>query len=218
VAVRDYFSAADLTAVKEATREAESRTSGEFVCVIVERSDGFEDARWRAAALGSLIGGLLAAYGFYALEAWEPAFFIWPAVMPFAGMAVGWLAAIAVPPIERELAGGEALRSRVHNRAAAAFVDESVFRTRDRTGILIFVSLFERRVEILCDEGVRDKVPGEAWLGITRVLAAALGDGRGGAALTAAIKACGDVVEEAGLERREDDVNELPDEPRVGDE
>ncbi|MCZ6507564.1 MAG: TPM domain-containing protein [Acidobacteria bacterium] len=216
--VRDYFSDAELAAVREATEDAEKRTAGELVCVVVERSDHYEDARWRAATLGALAGALIAAYGFYAIEAWEPSFFVWPAVLTLVGIAAGWLVAVAVPAVERELAGAEAMRDRVHHRAATAFVSEKVFRTRDRTGLLIFLSLFERRVEILCDEGIRDKVPDEAWSKITHRLATGIDEGRAGSALVEAIEACGNLLAESGVERADDDVNELADGPRLSDE
>ncbi len=216
--VRDYFTDAELAAVREATREAESGTSGELACVVVERCDGYEGARWRAATLGAIAGALLTSYGFYALESWTPYFFVWPAVLPLLGIAAGWLVAATIPALERELAGDEAMRERVHGRAAQTFVGEEIFNTRDRTGVLIFVSLFERRVEILCDEGIRRVVPAGSWSEITSRLAAGIGGGQAGAALVEAVTACGRLLEEAGVERAEDDVNELPDEVRTPDD
>ena len=199
--VRDYFSEAELAAVREATHEAESRTAGELVCVIVERSAAYEGARWRAAALGALAGALLAAYGVYATEAWTPYLFVWPAAVPLLGMAAGWLLAVTVPALERELAGDAVMRQRVHGRAAAAFVSEEVFHTRDRTGVLVFVSLFEHRVEILCDEGIRRLVPAGSWVEISSRLAAGIGSGKAGPALVEAVRACGRLLEESGVER-----------------
>jgi putative membrane protein len=218
VSVRDYFSQADLDRVRDATRKAEGGTAGELVCVIVERSDGYEGARWRAATLGALAGGLVAAYGIYAIESWSPLAPLWPAVAPLAGAAAAWLLASAVPAIERELAGLETMRERVRQRAARAFVAEEVFATRQRTGVLIFLSLFERRVEILCDDGIRALVAPPAWSEISSRLAAGIGRGSAGAALVNAVEACGALLAEHGLERAEDDVNELADEPRLPDD
>jgi len=218
VGVRDYFSEADLAAVREATRKAEGGTSGELVCVVVERSDAYEGAHWRAATLGAMAGALLSAYGLWATEAWTPYLFVWPAALPLLGVAAGWLLAAAVPALQRELAGAEAMRRRVHGRAAAAFVSEEVFRTRGRTGVLIFLSLFERRVEILCDEGIRRAVPAGAWSEISSRLAAGMGEGRAGAALAEAVAACGRLLAEAGVAAAPDDVNELTDGLRMLDD
>ena len=218
MSVRDYFTDAELAAVTRATREADSRTAGELVCVIVDRSDSYDDARWRAATLGALLGGLVAAYGLYATEAWSASTFIWPALAPLVGAAAAWLLTVAAPAIERELVGSEAMRLRVHNRAAAAFVSEEVFETHGRTGVLVFLSLFEHRVEILCDEGIRTQVPGEAWRQITAELAEGIGRGDAGSSLVAAVEACGALLEAHGVERSEQDVNELSDAPRVLDD
>lgn len=218
MSVRDYLTDEDLEAVRAATVEAEGGTSGELVCVVVERSDDYDDARWRAATLGALAGALLAAYGFYALETWSPSFWVWPGLLPILGAAAAWVLTLTMPAIERELAGAETLRERVHAKAAAAFVSEQVFRTRGHTGLLVFVSLFERRVEILCDEGIRLRVPAHDWQGISSALAAGIGEGRAGAALVEAIAACGRLLVEHGVAPDADDENELPDEIRVGED
>lgn len=216
--VRDYFSDDDLAAVKAATAAAELDTSGELVCVVVERSDGYDDARWRAAALGALAGGLLTAYGFYALETWSPSYWIWPALLPLLGAAAAWVLTLTMPAIERELAGPETMRDRVHARAAAAFVSEEVFRTRGHTGVLVFLSLFERRVEILCDEEIRLRVPARAWQEINSRLAAGIGAGEAGAALVEAVGACGRLLADHGLAPADDDIDELSDAVRVDDD
>ncbi len=218
MSVRSYFSDTDLEAVRKATQAAERRTSGELVCVLVSKSDDYEEARWLAATLGALAGALLTAYGIFAIEFWNPNLFLWAGLVPFAGAATGWLLTTAIPFARRELAGFETLRDRVHQRATAAFVDEEVFSTRDRTGILIFVSIFERRVEVLSDEGIKKSVDEEAWREIVADLTSGLHDGRAGAALVQAVERCGALLEAHGVERRDDDANELADEPRVLDE
>ena len=86
------------------------------------------------------------------------------------GGAVGYLLAL-LPPVRRWLAGEATLDARARRRAAVAFLDQEVFRTRHRTGILLFVSLFERRVVLLADSGIHQKVEEGAWEAITRRLA-----------------------------------------------
>lgn len=217
MSVRDYFSEADLEAIRAATEAAERRTSGELVCVIVARSDTYDEVRWLAATVGAFFGILLTAYGLYAVETWTESIHVWIALVPVAVSAACWLLASAVPAIRRELAGPVTLQERVHQRAAAAFVDEEVFNTRERTGILVFVSLFERRVEILTDEGIRRQVADDAWREIVERLTAGLRDGHAREALVSAVERCADLLEAAGFERPPDDVNELPDEPRLPD-
>ena len=60
---------------------------------------------------------------------------------------------------------------------------EEVFKTRDRTGILIFLALFEHRAVILADEGIHRAVPREEWQALVDELVAGIRAGRGVAAL-----------------------------------
>jgi putative membrane protein len=100
-------------------------------------------------------------------------------------------------------------------RAAAAFLEAEVFATRDRTGVLIFLALFEHRVVVLADSGIAARVEPGAWKGISDRLAAGIREGRAAAALIEAIGACGRLLAERRVERRPDDVSELPDHLRT---
>jgi len=51
----------------------------------------------------------------------------------------------------------------VHRHAQAIFVERGVFQTRNRTGILILVSEWERRIEILADQGIHQHVGTQGW-------------------------------------------------------
>jgi len=125
------------------------------------------------------------------------------------GGALGYLLAL-LPPLRRALAGEATLDARARRRAAAAFLDQEVFRTRDRTGILLFLSLFERRVVLLADAGIHQAVKEGAWEEITRKLARGIRDGRPGPALVEAIGACGELLASHGVARQADDQDELP--------
>ena len=81
-----------------------------------------------------------------------------------AGMALTHF----VPSVKRLLAGRTLLRKRVSQRAAEAFIAEEVFDTRERTGILLFVSLFERHVLVVGDSGINTHVKQEEWDDVVR--------------------------------------------------
>ena len=95
-----------------------------------------------------------------------------------------------------------------------AFLDQEVFRTRDRTGILLFLSLFEHRVVLLADSGIHEKVEEERWEAITARVAAGIRSGKPGPALVEAIRECGALLEQHGVARRADDRDELANELR----
>ena len=115
-------------------------------------------------------------------------------------------------------AGMETLETAVHRRAAVAFLEEEVFNTRDRTGILLFVSLFEHRIEVIGDTGIDAKVEQAEWeevVGLIRdgIRSRTLADG-----MVTAIERCGDLLHRRGVDIRPDDTDELPDDVRVRDE
>ncbi len=208
-----FFSQADLDAVQAAVREAEARTSGEIVPYVVERSDEYQNAIWKGAALGALLGPMAALAIHRWSNVWGIPLGIWIALPAPVGGAIGYLLAL-LHPVRRWLAGEHTLDARARRRAAVAFLDQEIFRTRHRTGILLFVSLFERRVVLLADSGIHQKVEEGAWEAITRRLAGGIRSGRPGPALIAAIRACGELLERHGVERQADDQDELSNELR----
>jgi putative membrane protein len=107
---------------------------------------------------------------------------------------------------------------RVASRAEVAFLEAQVFATRERTGILIFISLFERGVVILGDEGINARVEQAEWDGMVAALTAGIRSGRPIEALEDAIRDCGELLASRRVERRADDVDELPNALRMADE
>ena len=93
-----------------------------------------------------------------------------------AGAIAAWLADPCAPAH-----GSGLIEETVHRRAAQASHEE-VFATRDRTGILLFVSLFEHRIEVVGDKGINDKVQQEEWGEVVDLLRAGVrrGDLAGG--------------------------------------
>ena len=215
--IRDVFSPADLDAIRDATAAAESRTSGEIVTTVVESCDSYEGALWKSAALGSILAALAAGLGDLFLERWGVAW-PWLTLPAFAGAAAGFVLPLWLPALHRALVGKRLLETRVARRAAAAFLEQEVFATRERSGVLIFVGLFEHRVELLRDRGAQEGVPADSWEDLTERLVQGIKKKAAPRALVQAIEDCGRLLELHGLVRRDDDEDELPNEPRLFDE
>jgi putative membrane protein len=207
-----WVSAAEAAAIRAAVEEAERASAAEIVPVLLESADRYPLADWKAAALGALLASAGAALVERLDPSWGPST-AWIALPAFAGAAAAALAARVLPSLRRALAGRDQLDDRVEARARELFVEHEVFRTRDRTGILVLVALFEHRVEILADTGIHAAVPHERWQEIADATARTVRDGRPGEALRGAVAACGALLAERGPRRRPDDVNELPDAP-----
>ena len=215
--ISKLFSDADFAAVRAAVTEAEQRTSGEIVPFVVPASDPYANAVWKGTAFGALLGPLLAVALHHLWDLWGTHLDLWIIVPAAAGAAVGFLLAAFVPAVKRWLAGDEMLDLRARQRAEMTFLEEEVFLTRDRTGILIFVSLFEHRVVVIGDSGIDALVQPGQWDGVVAEVVGGIRAGRPGEALVAAIHQCGDLLERHGVARRADDANELSNELRRGE-
>jgi putative membrane protein len=216
VSIERFFTPADRAAIEAAVREVEGRSAGEIVPYVVERSDRYVRADWTGAALGALAASLAAAFVRWAGDFWGISVAIWIALPPAAGAALGWLATLAFPALRRTLVGPEALAVRVQQRAIQAFLEEEVFRTRDRTGVLILVSLFEHRVVVLADRGLAGLVSGSEWEAVVVSVAAGIRRGEPGPALAEGIRRCASLA--ARFPPRPDDRDELPGQLRLGRE
>ena len=207
----------DLAAIREATRAAEARTGGELVCVLVRRCDAYEGMPWKGGLLGAVAGLALATAWSVLADTWSPlGLYLFPA-LTLVGAAAGFGGVLTLPTLRRLLVPTEVLDRRVDRRAATAFLEEGIFDTRDRSGLLLFVAFFEHRVRILVDTGIESRVDAGIWSTIAGELTRGLRAGRTREALLAAIDACGAALEEA-VTRCADDLNELRDEPRLRDE
>lgn len=213
----DLFSDSARARIREAVNQAEGRTSGEIVPYVVGSSDTYAAAYWLSALLGALLAPVLALFAYQRLEIWGLPFAVWMITPVLAGAAVGYLGASASQGWRRFLIGEATLDRRTQRRASVAFLEEEVFKTRDRTGVLIFLSLFEHRVVIMGDEGINRAVEAGEWQTIVDRVVRGIRDGQPATAMVEAIRECGELLEQRQLAVEADDTNELSDELRRRD-
>jgi putative membrane protein len=212
--VSELFSQAEVAAVEAAVERAERATSGEIVPVVVPRSHDYADAVWRGATLGGLAGVLLAEGVFWLGGFWGLGW-LWISLPVLLGGAAGFAAASLLPALRRALSAPDERERQVRRRAMQAFVEHEVFDTRERTGVLLLLSLFERRVVVLGDAGINAKVAQAEWDRIAAELASGVRAGKAAEAMVTAVGRCGELLQRSGVERRADDANELPDRLQV---
>lgn len=212
--INELFSEDDLRSIREATTAAESRTGGEIVPYIVERVLDNDEARWRGAALGAL-GAALVAGLVNALGGFWGGYGVWWITLPAViGSGLGYVLA-GIDVVGRRLIPVDQLERGARLRAESAFLEEEVFNTRDRTGILVFLALFEHQAVILADEGIHRRVPKDEWLHLVDDLVAGIKAGRAPEALSETVTRCGNVLERYEVKLRPDDEDELSDAPRI---
>jgi len=216
--MKDMFSEEDRRRIEEAVGAAERRTSGEIVPFIVRSSDDYEVVVWKGGGMAAGLALVVTMLIFHFYEGWGMAWLHtgWgtASVTLAAGFAGGLLGAF-VPPLRRVLAGRDTMTRAVHRRAMKAFVEEEVFDTEERTGILIFISMLEHRIEVLGDAGIHEKVSPDEWADVVARLRGGIRSGRITDGIVDAVGMCGDLLERSGVELRRDDANELPDELRT---
>lgn len=210
------FSQSDLDRIANAVRAAESKTSGEIVPYFVRQSDSYRIARWRGGVTFAAIAMLVSLTAQMTSRSWFSM-----SLLEFSGIIVGTflLGLVLVPMIpwfRRLLCGHALMDHRVSQRASSAFLSEEVFKTRERTGILIYLSFFERRVIVLGDAGINAKVAESDWQGIVHTIVKGIKQGRTADGLVDAIQECGELLQQHGFERRRDDTDELSDSLRIG--
>jgi putative membrane protein len=123
---------------------------------------------------------------------------------------LGMLLCPAIPGLRRLLLRKRLLRANLQREARSRFVDQGISRTRARSGVLIYVSRFERGAEVVADIGIPVDAIGTPWKEATAALD--LAARRGGVpAFLEAMDKLGELLA-ASVPRAADDVNELPDE------
>jgi len=227
VRARELFTPEDRAAIAKAVGEAEGRTAGEIVPVVAWSSDRYdraEDTFGLWLAMVALAGCWLAFQGVRLREQegewvshWELAVDLLPALgILVAGWVVGIRLARRFPALKRLAAHRNEMRLRVEQRAAMSFDLFRVGATREATGIVLYVSLFERMVCVRADPRVSEKVDPSEWKAICERMIQALGQGKHREAFVGAIAKCGEVLAKH-YPVRPDDTNELSNDLRILD-
>jgi len=213
--------------IAAAVAAAEATTAGEIYCVLAPSVSDYRETplAWAAAtalvlpALGLLAGfqpQLLArlAGGWEVAHAAAGPGAIFTALVWYAGLqaAVFVIAAlvVSIPPVRRALTPASLKAERVHRAAMQQFLGHGLHATRERTGVLLFASLAERRAEVVADEGIYGVTDPRVWDEVVALLIAGLKRGEPADGFVAAIERSGRILA-AHVPPRADNPNELPD-------
>jgi putative membrane protein len=200
------FSEQDRHKIRAAVHAAEKQTRGEIVPMVVPISGRYEAA--------NLLGGLLALLTLACLLLLERVgwglSFSPPVVLlgVLAAYILGRLAG-AWPVLLRRLTPDHQMALQVRRRAEAAFYEHGLHKTREGSGILIMISLMERRVQILADRAIDEKVPPATWNSVVQQLVLAIKEGRPAEGMCRAIAQCGALLAEHFPARPGDNPDEL---------
>lgn len=208
----------DLKSIRTSVSEAEASTSGEIaLAAIAESSDYSFRELLASVVLGAITFAALLPFHsaivtfldriFWHLPAWYVTAFY--GIAFFAVIGVSFLFA-NLPAIDR-LVVPRAERTRaVYERALRHFTESGVYATKERTGILVFVSLMEREVRIVADSGISARIAQSEWDSIAQDLALGIKSGKTSEAIITAVHRCGRLLTDNFPAHRENP-NELED-------
>ncbi len=206
------FTNAEQERIRQAVQEAERVTKGEIVPMIVPASALYREAGYRMGLILALLTlALLLTIEMYWLPwGWHAGNAGWLLLAAVVSYGLGqWLGRVST--IVRFVTSRERMAHKVALRAEQAFYKHGLHNTKGRTGILILVSMLERRVHVLADKGINDHVPAGTWDGLVSGIIAGIRTGHATDAICTAIAECGVLLAQVSPADSRNNPNELPD-------
>jgi len=195
------ITAEDQIRLAEAIRDAESRTAGEIVVVVAQEASHYRSI----PILWALLMALAIPWPLIALTALGPTRIFQVQLLVALAMSVF----LSLPKRRFSLVPRFIKHARAREAAAREFLRRGLTRTRDKTGVLIYVAMGEHYAEILADAGIADRVDADLWRDIIRDLTGAIKEGRIADGLMGAVERSGAILAEHAPPRPGDE-DELP--------
>ena len=198
-----FFTAEEKERLKATTQEVESRTIGEIVIMVVDRSNHYPDAEvFGGVLLGSLLSLILTLL-FLHSSIWSyiplSFLFFFPCRILFR----------RIDALKRLFVGVRRKEEAVRMRAERSFFEKGLYKTKKNTGVLFFLSLLERKVWVLADKGIYEKMDQEILNRFAHEVSRGIKEGRACEALSQAIQEIGELLSRY-FPITPDDTDELP--------
>ena len=186
-----HLSHEQILRITNAVVQAELKTTGEIVPMIVSRSSAVGHLPLQCGLL-ILTTLLLLIFGF------EPTwFFFWKwkslIVLILLSFGAGYLLS-RFNFIQRWMIPDKDEEAQVWQRAQSEWAANKIQKTANRTGILLFVSVMERKAIVLADEGIAKHYPAETWKEVVELLTSHLRQGDWAMGFEKAIEKCGEIL------------------------
>jgi putative membrane protein len=219
LAARTFFTPEQKKAIDAAVSEAEKGTTGEIVPVLASSAGDYTHGLYHAA-ISAAIMGTIGVLGVHFLllpvldkDAWDvPIHVLLP--VQVVSLVLGYHLARLSPRFRLSFLPRRLLQHRVEHAARRAFRDLGVKKTKDGTGIMLYVSLFERIALVLADRGIASKCPKETWDGVRDLLLKGMKQDDPARGFTQAIAECGRILSK-DFPAKGENANELPNELRI---
>jgi putative membrane protein len=202
------FTPAQRARIETAVKEAESRTSAEFLCATMRATDTYLTVPLLLAAAIALALPMtirLVTPDWSGITIGDPGLTLLQVLVFAACALIG-----AWTPIAIRLTPRRVRQRRFARTAAAVFLEQGLAGVSARNGVLLFVALAEHQVEVIADRQVYERVDPRAWTEIVGDFTAAVKRGDVADGYVAALRRLASLLEDA-YPRADDDVNEITD-------
>ncbi len=217
----------DRARIEASIKAAEARTRGEIYCVVAHESSDYREAPIAWAALAALAApAILLLAGIHVTvpdifgQDWSAAQIGAVAETAAREAVAGSIllqgllflvvaVIVSIPPVRRFMTPRSLKRERVRRRAQEQFLAKNLQSTRERTGVLIYVSIQERLAEMIADEGVAAKVDPKVWDQAMGLLIDGIKRDRPAEGFEHAIAHCGEILATHFPARADDNPDEL---------
>ena len=183
-------------------RDAEATTSGEIYVVVAHSADEFR----LVPVLWGAVAALLLPWILHLTTTLSTTLIL--VIQPLAFVAVSAL--LSIPDVRMRVVPPSLAAEAAHRAALAQFMAHGVHLTAERTGVLIYVCMNPRRIEVVADSGIHQRVGQQQWDATVAQIATDARAGRLSEGLALAIQKMGAVLT-AHFPRMASDRNELPD-------
>jgi len=200
------------TAIRQRVAALERATGVEAVAAVIARADSYPEIPWKAFALGVSLAALAAVAAALFEPGWEAAGAMVETTV--AVLAVGAAAALAtvwIAPWARLFLARSRRETEVLQYAQAMFLETGLFRTTQRNGLLLLVSLFEHQVVVVADQGARDRLGAAELDPVVLAVTARLKQGTLKDALLDGLARLEETLAARGFRVQAGDVNEIAD-------
>jgi len=198
-----FFTKEEKERIGKATKDVETRTCGEIVVMVVDKSDDYFDGEVIGGVVAGSLFSLIITALFFNSSLW---FFIPLAFVFFFPFRLIFR---KYHRLRTAFLGVRRREHAVRHRAIRAFHEKGLTRTKDHTGVLFFISLLEHKVWVLADVGIHEKIGQETLNRFAAKVSKGIAEGRACDALCEAIKEAGDLLA-LHFPCKTGDIDELP--------
>lgn len=215
---RYSFTDENLKKIQEAVAKAEKNTDGEIALAVTPscNSYGFWELLF-AVVMGLITSACLIPFSsniksFLDWIYWDTNdyhFSFWLLFTVFVSILFFYFIA-NIPFIDRLIIPKIVRNRAVYNKAIKTFVHSGVYKTKSNTGILLFFSIFERKIQIITDVGIANKIPNETWKSLALSLAEGFKSKNPTEVIIKSVEECAELLTKE-FPCQKENPNELPD-------